>query len=247
MKRLKKKAFGKTIWHGTSLDKFKSIVENGALFPNEEEGAGPGGADISLFDGFTFFATEFSVAKGYALNIAEAGDSPGIIIEIDISEDALLPDDNDDPHAKTWQESADFVDQVKVSGPIYTNFFQTIYFYDIDFRIVGNVPFGQWESFYEENKDTILYGKHADDVEMEEEYFEDGDLDFESEDYGDFEDLDFDIDDYEEDEVPTDNKEDEEAEPFDWETALDNLLDDEEHQTAKVKIKRLIKNNLPRQ
>lgn len=247
MKRLIKKAFGKTLWHGTSLDSFKSIVENGAIFPNEVNGAGPNGANQNLFDGFSFLATDFEIAKYYATRLSGNNGEPSVIIEVDVSEDALLPDDNDAPAAKTWQESANEVDQVKVNGPIYSDYFQTIYFYDTNGKIVGDVPFGQWETFYEE-KESKIYGQEIYDEYDDEEYFEDEDnddlgLDDEDLDF-DFDDEDFDIDDdddFIDEDILTDDEEAEE-EKFDWSSALEDLLkDDQELQTAKTKIKRLRK------
>ena len=222
MNRLRKQAFGKTLWHGTTLNFFKEIVNTGGIYPNENYGAGPAGADDTLFDGFSFFATDYDVAYGYALDLSIKHNNPAVVIEVDVSEDALLPDDNDAAGAKTWQESEKMVEQVKITGPVTTDYFRTIYFHDPDGDLVGESSFSQWESFYEEHSTEILQGNNSDDdEEYDEDFYNEYEYDF------DEEDLDWDI------------EEDEE----DWDSVLDN---NNKYQYGKNKTTRLKKlsNNL---
>lgn len=177
MKRLIKKAFGKTLWHGTNLENFKLMVEAGAIYPNEQEGSGSLGAPDELFDGFSFFATSFDVAHGYAERAADIHDT-GVVIEIDVPESSLLADDNDAPSAKTWQESAERIEQVKINGAITTDYFRTITFYDINGDLVGETPFSSWENFFYD-KVGVIMGEEKAAIDNDLEYSDiDDDIDF---------------------------------------------------------------------
>lgn len=156
MKRLIRKAFGTTLYHGTSLESLKSITEMGVIMPQESEGGGLGinfeaeitklvnerleqesiskesegyfdkyieyyqeetkNLESQVMEGYTFFTDTIERAMTYT------GSEPSVIIEVSISEDALLPDDNDCPDCKTWQESLQKVNQIKVSGQITSDY-----------------------------------------------------------------------------------------------------------------------------
>lgn len=193
MKRLLKKAFGKTLWHGTNLSSFQSIVETGAIYPNEQEGAGSNDAPDELYEGFTFFATTFNTAMGYAkASSSFVNADPSIVIEIDVPENALLADDNDFTKAKNWQDSARAIEQVKVNGAITTDYFRTITFYDVSGNLVGDTPFSSWENFFYDKAGVIMGEEKAmlgDDYYLD---YSDTDDDI---DFGDVEDIFYDDED----------------------------------------------------
>lgn len=98
-------------------------------------------------NGFSFFTTtkeraEETYLRGFRIEA---------IIEISVSEDALLPDDNDDPDATTWQESRNSVQQVKVLGEINTTDINGVYIYDYGDE-VGFFPKLTWKEDYKEKE-----------------------------------------------------------------------------------------------
>lgn len=152
MSRLKKTAFGKTLYHGTSVNKLKSITQAGMLQPQEERGGWMANGEEVDFDGFTFWATEFNVAKYYATTMPYDG-GPRVIIEADISTDALLPDDSDLPDEKSWESSAARNGQVKVSGPITDNYFRKLYFLNENTKeIVFECNYQGWEEEFKNHE-----------------------------------------------------------------------------------------------
>lgn len=171
MKRLVRKAFGKILYHGTTLDSFKNIVSSGMIMPQESNGAGmqydefydenPEIAERN-FDGFVFLTTKDYIARDYAIgssgNYASAG-GVGVVIEIDVPESSLLPDDSDMPEARTWQESSVAFGQVKVLGPITTDYFRDIHFYNSKLQLrIFVAQLNNWEQKFEENK-NLLYAQ----------------------------------------------------------------------------------------
>ncbi|MDF2533883.1 MAG: hypothetical protein K0R18_40 [Bacillales bacterium] len=161
LKRLIKKAFGKTLYHGTSYEGLLGIIQMGGIYPNEQKnnGAGPAGADPILFDGFTFLATTIDRAKTYA-NWAK-GEGPKVVLEVDVSEDALQPDDNDAPFAKTWQDSSNHNDQVKLLGIVTTDYIKKVYLYNpYTMKEVTETTIDKAEQVYAEKKS--LFEKEED-------------------------------------------------------------------------------------
>lgn len=150
MKRLIKKAFGKTVYHGTNIERLKEITSMGQITPNEATGAGSNGASSGVYDGYTFFATTINRAAEYAVHVGKKEGFVPVVLEIDIDEKALLPDDNDDPDAKVWQDSQDSMDQVKILGPIDTSYIRMVRFIDDNGYYIEETPFTQWEQVYEE-------------------------------------------------------------------------------------------------
>lgn len=173
-KRLIKKAFEKTLYHGTNLERLKKITETGMILPNEEMGDGPGGEDESTYDGYTFFATTLRRAEWYA-NRVQWYENPPVVIEVEVPEDALLPDDNDLPSSKTWEDSAKAISQVKILGPISSEYIKSVRFYNSALKEIGKVPFHQWQSFFEKHKEEILNVEYDDDEYEDEDhdYFDD--------------------------------------------------------------------------
>lgn len=168
MKRLVRKAFEKTLYHGTNLERLKKITETGMIIPNEEMGDGPGGADESLYDGYTFFATTLRRAEWYAER-AQGYENPPVVIEVEVPESALLLDDNDFPHGKTWEDSARMISQVKILGPISSEYIKSVMFYNSALKEIGSAPFHQWESFFEKHKEEILKVNYDDYDEYDDE------------------------------------------------------------------------------
>jgi hypothetical protein len=177
MKRLKKLAYGKTLYHGTSYENFLKIYEANGIVPQADQGAGIGvpkpdeddfydefGEDEweeqfeeawefyvkqeEGFYGFTFFAGGMNTARGYI------GGNKGVsvVLEADISEDALLPDDNDAPNAKTWQESLKAVDQVKVLGEVTSDHIKRLHFFNEKGQKAFITTWDRWQEDYEKNK-----------------------------------------------------------------------------------------------
>lgn len=163
MSRLKKTAFGKTLYHGTSVNKLKSITQAGMLQPQEERGGWMANGEEVDFDGFTFWATEFNVAKYYATTMPYDG-GPRVIIEADISTDALLPDDSDLPDTKNWEASANRNGQVKVLGPIADNYFRKLYFLNENTNeIVFECNYQGWEQEFQNHESEFgVEGESAD-------------------------------------------------------------------------------------
>lgn len=164
MKRLIKKAFEKTLYHGTTLDKLEGISNSGMMLPNETSGAGNGG-DPNGFDGFTFFATDMWTAKQYAFEWGGRSQYPKVVLEVNVPESALLPDDNDEEGAKTWQESADLIGQVKVLGSITSDYFRKVYFFNSEQEKVAEANFSNWQDVFNQNMNKI-YDDNVIDVQI---------------------------------------------------------------------------------
>jgi hypothetical protein len=159
----------KTLYHGTTLDRFKGITDSLSIIPQAKKGAGSGGSKPELYEGFTFFATSLKVAGDYALwkNKEEKGIC--VILELTLPEDILLPDDNDCPIAKHWEESADKICQVKVLGSVSVSCINNIYFYDqleegYLFELF-DLPFQDWKLYF----DNKLQQKYK-EIEEEKEH-----------------------------------------------------------------------------
>lgn len=154
MKRLIRKAFEKTLYHGTTIDKLDSISQSGMILPNESTGAG-NGSDPTGFDGFTFFATDMWTAKQYAFDWGDRNDYPKVVIEVNVPESALQADDNDSPDSKTWQDSAEELGQVKILGPITSNYIRKVYFFNSRQEKVAEANFADWKDVFNQNMNKI--------------------------------------------------------------------------------------------
>lgn len=156
MKRLIKKA-SITLYHGTCVEYLRKIQEAGALVANASSGAGKNrNYDGSSFSGFVFLATTQQVALNFANYIPPQQTQAHVVIELMLDESKLLPDDDDDPNAKTWQDSANSLQQVKVGGDVSTSTFTQIYFYN---RYTGELVFQSslngWEELFQQNKENL--------------------------------------------------------------------------------------------
>lgn len=167
MKRLIKKAFGTTLYHGTDTNKLRQITESGMLMPNEATGAGSiAENDGRNFEGFTFMATTLERGWYYSrVGNPNNFDNFQIVLELDVPEDSLMPDDDDCPTCKTWQDSARNIEQVKVLGSITDNYFKKVHFNE---KVVFN--YSNWEDELEE------YLENLDQTKQDSENFHD-DLD----------------------------------------------------------------------
>lgn len=157
MNKLRKLAFGKKLYHGTSLENLVSITSTGGILPQYQPGGGTlDTTNIGAFTGFVFLATTYSQARDYCQKY-----DYGVVIEVDISEDALLPDDDDCANCKTWQESAKAVRQVKVAGEITTDYIRSVTIYKGYKKIVDGVSFPKWQEEFEQNKPADADGKET--------------------------------------------------------------------------------------
>lgn len=176
MKRLIRKAFGKILYHGTTLENFKSIIAAGMISPQESGGAGIYDSNFNLeypsvaqrnFEGFVFLTIKEYNAREYAvgeLGNYASGDVCGVVIEVDVPESSILPDDSDIPEARTWQESSSIGGQVKILGPVTTDYFRDIHFYNAKLELkIFTAQLNNWEQKFEENKDLILVADPEDE------------------------------------------------------------------------------------
>lgn len=156
MKRLRKLAFGKKLWHGTSLESLRRITDMGMLSPNESLGSSLDPEESVTQLGFTFLATEKSVAEDYAFGsitiVQNVEDRFPIVLEVNISQDALQADNHDTSKSLTWQETADTIGQVKITGPVTDDYFEKVYFYDPYGNEIFNCNFKGWTSKFEEHR-----------------------------------------------------------------------------------------------
>lgn len=156
MKRLRKIAFGKKLWHGTSLESLKRITDMGMLSPNENTGSSLDPENTITQFGFTFLATEKSVAEDYAFSsitiVQNIEDRFPVVLEVNISQDALQPDNHDTGRSLTWQETAERTGQVKITGPVTDDYFEKVYFYDPYGNEIFNCNFKGWSSKFEQHK-----------------------------------------------------------------------------------------------
>lgn len=147
MRRLVKKAFGLTLYHGTNFDSFKQIMETGMIIPQENKSTLNGykipDRLMEKYDGFSYFTDSKEVAIDYAMGNSS---DYNVVIEVDLSEDALLPDDIDTFDAKDWKESLQQSNQVKVPGIITSDYFKNIYFYDNNKQLLLSTNINNWEN-----------------------------------------------------------------------------------------------------
>lgn len=162
MKRLIRKA-SKSLYHGTNYQGLIGITNSQSIIPNASEGAGPARGRESNYYGFSFLATTKEKAFTYTKDIAI--DQLKAIIEVQVSEELLLPDDVDCPACKTWQESSDKVNQVKVEGEITSNFIKSIYLYNpISDEFVIETNLNNWQKDFEENAELFVNSNKNSDI-----------------------------------------------------------------------------------
>lgn len=132
MKRLIKKAFGTTLYHGTTLSKLEGIVADGMLRPQESGGGGANPDNPNGFEGFTFVSNDITYALRYAHLVNRIQDlyEDLVVLELDVAEEALMPDDNDCPDCDTAEESLSKHKQAKVLGPITSDYIRMVHFYN---------------------------------------------------------------------------------------------------------------------
>lgn len=164
MKRLIKKAFGKELYHGTSVESFFSILNSGALYPQETQASDWAKPEnikhyffgdeeayhkhMDNYEGFTFFATDYYTAKEYgarAMGKSEFNDIY-VVLRADVSEDALMPDLNDSPNSKTWQESENDVGQVSVLGPVTMDYIKGVSFIFKSLHVELDSTIANWQT-----------------------------------------------------------------------------------------------------
>lgn len=142
------------LYHGTSLEHLRGISNDGGMVPQKGRGDGQvdRDADVSKFEGYTFLATTEDQAKNYAQNRLweNEGNVYLTIIEIEMEEELLLPDNDDLDDAKTWQESAEELEQVKVQGGIPKEKITNVRMYDNDENIIFEGPFENWEEKFDQ-------------------------------------------------------------------------------------------------
>lgn len=160
MKRLIKKAFEQTLYHGTNIENLTSITQVGMIVPQESDGDGISSEVVkdiitdqmiddgieyksdefeekyqeyfdkeverqkSAYEGYTFFAKTINKAKEYCST------QPLVVIEASLPKESLMPDDNDCPDCKTWQESLQHFAQVKVLGTITDDYITGVYIFE---------------------------------------------------------------------------------------------------------------------
>lgn len=151
------------LYHATSLKNFLRIVEQGALIPQGGSGAGLGRNFNDDFDdhtvvkrlrknfaGYVFLATNLLTALSY-----ENTEDVTIILSIFMKDDNLLPDDNDCPTCKTWQDSANNIGQVKVEGKIPATDFNTVYIY-LERTRMAAISYIDWSDKWVEYAHSLL-------------------------------------------------------------------------------------------
>lgn len=159
MKRLVKKAGNKKLYNGVDFKSLDNIILIGLIpqfvgFGGAQLGGGNNGDQNKLnnYKGFTFFATDIRMAYNYGESQCN-GDYPIVVIEFNIDEDKLLPDDTDCLDCKTWQESESQIRQVKCKGSIQPESIEKIHFFNTD---TGELVFSSspenWKQDYEENE-----------------------------------------------------------------------------------------------
>lgn len=147
MKRLIKKSSSMLLYHGTSLENFTNIMSMGKLSPQEGVGDGLFNDQMGGYEGRVFLATNIEIAKDYAISIPTYNPFC-IVIECDIEESRLLPD-NQVTNSEDWNVSMYYFGQVSVEGEVNINSFRDIHFYDmINGREVFVTQANNWEEKY---------------------------------------------------------------------------------------------------
>jgi hypothetical protein len=119
------------------------------------------------FYGYTFFTGGIESARGYA----RYNGSIGVVIEADLSEEALLPDDNDCPSCKTWEDSLKRIDQVKVLGEITSDHIRRIHFFDNQTK--KKIFVSTWDNWEEDMKKNKSKFSNPENVEYDSNIHED--------------------------------------------------------------------------
>lgn len=101
-KRLIKKAENIVLYHGTSLENLEKIVDSGFLKPRMLNGVGS--------SGLLYFG-DIDEAKAHGYGASQQyydewdGGPPYAVMEVNVSSEDLLPDNDDCKECKTWEES----------------------------------------------------------------------------------------------------------------------------------------------
>lgn len=174
MRRLIRKA-SKTLYHATTLENLRQIASSGVIVPQAGKGVGMvttveynkedlspdftlthdnmfdniDTSDEQNFNGYVFLATNAWSAEEYAIELYQSPENPAIILELSLLESDLLPDDVDDPDAKTWQDSESSIQQVKVGGEVSFSNVQRINFIDKSGETVGTSNPNNFEDDYQ--------------------------------------------------------------------------------------------------
>lgn len=152
MKRLIKKAQSIELYHGTNLLNVDSILSTG--FKAGSEGKVWNNTNVNQ----TFFDVDADhVMEWYCINAVEkAGDRPDdawAIFKVGLDTNILVPDLDDNPDAKTWEESVDRNGQVAVNGSVPASVIKEIILIDPDeeYEIFRGTP-----ADYSINKDKFI-------------------------------------------------------------------------------------------
>lgn len=94
--------------------------------------------------GYTFFTGTIN----HALETYGSWGDIKPVIEISVPENSLLPDDNDCTTCKTWQESLEKVNQVKVLGPITSDFIIGVHLFGPESEKIGYYSNLTWKEHF---------------------------------------------------------------------------------------------------
>lgn len=126
------------LYHGTSFTSLNLITDSKKILPQKFRGADQSNDRLKSknkteYTGFTFLATTMDKAKyysNYVSHMREHGSIYEVVIEVEVSEEKLLPDNDDLQQAKTWQESANENQQVKIMGEVPKDWITNVHIYD---------------------------------------------------------------------------------------------------------------------
>ncbi|AEO93595.1 gp336 [Bacillus phage G] len=146
MRRLIKKS-NASFFHGTSFENLKSIMREGKIIPQGTSGFGIGkytGDDADdKFNNFVFLGVNRSDALSYAIQM---NTKVPVVLEVFVNENDLYPDDIDLPGAKSWEESANAIGQVKILNSIDISQINKVYFYNKSAQEIFNCDINDdWE------------------------------------------------------------------------------------------------------
>lgn len=163
MKRLIRKAANQELYHATSMDSFFSILDSGELRPQETQSSDwtkkenidyyfNGDEELynkhmSNYTGYTFFGTDQYSVQQYGTRAANKSNFPEMyaIIKAELPEELLMPDLNDMPEAKTWQESSEQIGQVCVLGSVPVSQMTGVIMIHTYLHIEINTTFENWK------------------------------------------------------------------------------------------------------
>jgi hypothetical protein len=113
------------LFHGTTKTALGNMIESGTIIPQGSQGGihlikKDVVIDKSQWEGFIFLTDDWDLAEWYSRGISNhlEKDLGVVILEIEIDEMLLLPDDIECPDASSWQDSLKRSSQVKIRGPL---------------------------------------------------------------------------------------------------------------------------------